>query len=98
MDKQYAYEIYGPSDCGADIVGYIESDEPLLPIQRGDLLNPRTWDPHYAEIAYQSGGFKYGTILRVTGFEHFILESAGHVKHKVGVFTEAVEDLAENRP
>ncbi len=94
--KKYAIEVYAPGTRGSDVVCHIESDFPFLPIQNGDLLNPRVWDTH-AQV--NSDPSQFGIILRVIGTEHFIIETeTGFSQHKLGIFTEALDDVAESRP
>ena len=51
-------------------------------------------------MRFPHGEREYGIVLRVTGVEHFISqrEDDDFFQHKLGVFTEAVEDVMENRP
>lgn len=77
----YALEIYLPGGT-ADVAAVFESDTPFMAINIGDILNPRLWKT----FDYQ------GEVLRVVKLEHFIWETQGIVKHKIGVFTEAVSD------
>src|SRR5689334_9350498 len=99
MRKDYAIDIYLPGNPGTDIACTIESDLPFLPIQKGDLINPRTWTTHYFELHKSYHESKYGIVLRVTGVEHFIHQGeSGFRQHRIGVFTEALDDLAASRP
>ena len=99
MTKRYALEIYLPGNSGSDVACTIESDEPFLPIQRGDLINPRTWTSHYASNLASYRPSQYGILLRVIGIEHFIIQrDEGFSQHKLGIFTEAVDDLDTSRP
>lgn len=101
MSKRYKLEIYPPGNHGLDVVCVVESDVPFLPIQKGDLLNPRSWNSQNSgNLRAAHGETEYGIILRVTGVEHFISqrEDDDFFQHKLGVFTEAVEDVMENRP
>ncbi len=94
--KKYAIEVYAPGSRGMDVVCYIESDESFLPIQKGDLLNPRVWE---TSGAVNSEPSQFGMILRVTGIEHFIIQrEPGFSQHKLGIFTEQVDDVQESRP
>ena len=45
---KYELEIYLPGNSGYDAGAHIESDRPFLAIQRGDIINPRTFTAHYA--------------------------------------------------
>ena len=98
--KRYALEIYLPGNAGTDVACSIESDEPFLPVQRGDLINPRTWTAHYStNLQSHVADRQNGAVLRVTGIEHFIIQrESGFSQHKLGVFTQAVDDVAESRP
>lgn len=100
MPIKYQLEIYRPNNSGYDSCCFMESDSPFLPIQKGDLINPRTWNSHYSNIYTEFPEFEYGIILRVTGFEHFIVQREdGFISsHKIGIFTEAISDIAESRP
>jgi hypothetical protein len=100
MLKRYVLEIYLPGNRGYDVACYMESDEPFLPIQKGDIINPRTWTSHYSSNLRASyGKTKFGIVLRVSGIEHFIVQTEeGFSQHKLGIFTEALDDVAESRP
>jgi hypothetical protein len=97
--KRYALEIYLPNNPGYDVACLLESDEPFLPIHKGDLINPATWTSHYVQ------NFNLFTktepnqfILRVTGIEHFLCQrEEGMGPHKIGIFTELVKNEAESR-
>lgn len=94
--KKYALEIYLPGNSGYDVAYTIESDHPFMPIAKGDFINPRTWPTHnYQQIDHEQ--CPHGVLLRVTGLEHFITEVNGVAKHKIGIFTEAIDDVAESR-
>ena len=98
--KQYGLEIYLPGNGGDDAVCVLESDQPFAPFQKGDLINPRSW-PSLSHDGVQAtvGYFPHGAMLRVTGVEHFLVHTdKGLVQHKIGVFTEAFDDTAKNRP
>jgi hypothetical protein len=99
--KRYILDIYLPGNSGDDIACHMESDDPFLPIQKGDLINPRTWNPHYfSNLRSDVGENPYGIVLRVTGTEHYIIqqEDESMSNHRICIFTEAVSDVAENRP
>ena len=99
MRKDYAIDIYLPGNPGTDIACTIESDLPFLPFQKGDLINPRTWTSHYCELLNSYHASEHGTLLRVTGVEHFIHQGeTGFRQHRIGIFTESVDDVAEARP
>lgn len=97
---KYALEFYLPGSRGSDVVCTIESDVPFLPLQVGDLVNPRAWTTHYHQSINSDQSSKFGVLLRVVGFEHFLFmeEEHGLRGHKIGVFTQAVDDIAESRP
>jgi hypothetical protein len=98
---KYMIDIYLPNNPGTDVTFHAESDKPFLPIQKGDLINPRTWNSHYSSsLRASTAETPYGIILRVTGVEHFIVqqEDESLSRHGIGVFTEAVSDVAESRP
>ena len=99
----YALHIYLPGNSGYDVGATLESEEPFLPIQRGDVINPRTFNSHYASHArgdVDPEQFPHGIVLRVTGFEHFIVQNEENeiTRHGIGIFTEAIHDVAETRP
>jgi uncharacterized protein YfbU (UPF0304 family) len=98
--KPYGLEIYLPGNDGDDAACTLESDQPFAPFQKGDLINPRSWPGHaHDAVRATAGHFPHGALLRVTGIEHFIVHTdKGLVQHKIGVFTEAVDDTAKNRP
>lgn len=102
MSKKYSLDIYLPGNPGYDVACHIESDDPFLPIQKGDIINPRTWSSHYSSLlktSYNESERKYGIVLRVTGIEHFIMQNeGGFSQHKLGIFTEAIDDIPETRP
>ena len=82
----YTLEIYLPGGV-ADVAVTFESDTPFMAINIGDILNPRLW----TAFDYQ------GEVLKVAKLEHFIWETQGVIKHKIGVFTEAVSDDEDSR-
>lgn len=84
--KRYQLEIYEPGGA-RDVRVFLESDTPFQGIQRGDLINPRSWH----DESYD------GNIFRVVSVEHILWNSQEGVKHKLCVFTEGVEDTAEAR-
>jgi hypothetical protein len=96
--KRYALEIYLPGNSGRDVTCLIESDEPFLPIQKGDVINPRSWTHHYFETLQSYHPSEFGVLLKVTGVEHFIFQREdGFSQHKLGIFSVAVDDLEESR-
>lgn len=96
--KRYALEIYLPDNCGVDVACTVESDEPFLSIQKGDLINPRCWMHHYYENLNSSRPSEFGIRLKVIGVEHFIIQTDhGFTQHKLGIFSTAVPDLEKAR-
>ena len=98
--KPYTVEIYLPGNHGYDVACSLESDRPFLTIEKGDLINPRAWNSHYAQNCSADEHPPYGAVLRVTGIEHFLFQAddGSLTGHKIGVFTEALSDVAESRP
>jgi hypothetical protein len=97
---KYELEIYLPGGKGYDVVDLISSEAPFLPITRGDIINPKTLGAQATlNLAQVLERFRHGCVLRVTGIEHFIVQVEGRVtRHRLGVFTEAIEDVDESRP
>lgn len=101
MMKRYAIEIYPPNNLGLDVTCRMESEEPFLPIQRGDLINPRTWSKHYYDQLQSYHPSQYGIVLRVIGIEHVIVQEPdgdGFIHHTLRIYTQAADDLEESRP
>jgi hypothetical protein len=98
--KKYTLEIYSPGSRGSDVTCTIESDEPFMPLQVGDLINPRAWTTDCHHLVNSNNPSKYGVLLKVIGVEHFIFmeDEHGFVGHKLGVFTAAVDDIEDARP
>src|SRR4028118_455376 len=93
--KKYALEIRQPDEQGYVIACSIESDEPFLAIQKGDILNPLSWNLYCfdnLEGEYQMSA--YGIVLKVTGIEHsFVQREDGSIsQHKITVYTKPVEN------
>jgi hypothetical protein len=102
VESKYELEIYGPGETAfdGDATCNFESAQPFLPIQRGDLVNPRVWTTHYQEqLKYHHPPTEYGTLLRVTAVEHIICQrdDLSFSTHKVCIYTEALDDVAESR-
>lgn len=97
--KRYALEIYLPGSTGSDVACSMESNEPFLPIHKGELLNPRSWSTHYSGNLTDFRSGNPGILLTVTGIEHFIVqrEDGSIVQHKLGIFTSAVDDVGASR-
>src|SRR5688572_25031782 len=97
---KYRLQFYVPGHRGYDVAHAVEADEPFHSINRGDIVNIASWPPHTASsLERAKEGFSYGIALRVTGVEHFIGESDGRVMtHALGIFTEAISNVAESRP
>jgi hypothetical protein len=89
VSLKYTLLIYLPGSI-EDVACRLESDQPFMPIARGDLLNPRTWSNRPDDLA--------DVLLRVVGVEHFLCQVEDRVsRHSIGVFTEAVADDEESR-
>jgi hypothetical protein len=86
LGKAYLLEIYEPGNTH-DILITLESDQPFMAIHEGSLLNPRVWE----------GLGNQGGLLRVVSLEHFIWETGGKVRHKIGLITEVVPDNSGSR-
>lgn len=100
MPLEYRIEICSPDSKGGESCCVMDSDKPFASIQRGDIINPKTWNSHWSKIYKSDSKFKHGMVLRATGFEHQIIQGDdGKIaKHIIGVFTEPLDDLEENRP
>jgi hypothetical protein len=95
--RRYALEIYMPESQGYDVACFIESDFPFLALHVGDIMNPRVWLPEAANLI-ESIPSQYGSVLRITGLEHFVIQTDnGYSQHKIGVFTERLDNIAESR-
>jgi hypothetical protein len=95
MLKKYVLEIYQPGEKGFINACSLESDEPFLAIQKGDIINPSTWNLYCLdslEAEYHQSN--YGIVLKVTGVEHFLVQNEdGSVsQHKITVFVRVVEN------
>ncbi len=94
-DKKYALEI-----CQLDRQGFvttckIESDDTFLAIQKGDILNPSTWNLYCLDnLEAEFRESNYGIVLKVTGIEHSLIqrENGSISQHKITVFTVPVEN------
>jgi hypothetical protein len=76
----YYLEIYHPGsrrNCWMEFT----SSTPFMAINKGDIVNPGIWP----------GSQVPTKALRVTGVEHVIWDQGGQAKHKVMVFSEAVD-------
>ena len=96
---KYNLEIFCPGSFN-DVACVMESDSPFLSIHKGDLINPRGWSQGQDNLVDAAQGFQYGIVLRVTGIEHIISglpDDPSIARHKVCIFTEALEDVAESR-
>jgi hypothetical protein len=76
---KYVLEIYGPRETDTVLIN-LPSTTPFMPIERGDLLDPRGW-PDGGDLT------RAGKALRVTDVEHIIQEGL----HKIMVYTRAVD-------
>jgi len=79
----YILEIYEPGSFYDTLVRF-SSAIPFMSIHAGDIINPANW-PAYDDTS---------TVLRVVGVEHIIWEITTP-KHKICIFTEAIENSAE---
>lgn len=97
--KKYALEIRQPDHAGFVLACSIESDDPFLAIQKGDIINPSTWNLYCfdsIEGEYQASAF--GVVLKVTGVEHSLMqrEDGSIRQHKITVYTRPVENNQES--
>lgn len=94
--KKYALEILQPDKKGFVTACRIDSDEPFLAIHKGDTLNPSTWNLYCFDSveAEETNESKYGTVLKVTGIEHSLVqrEDGSTKQHKISVFTVPVKN------
>ena len=95
MTKKYALEIFQPGEQGFINVCSLESDAPFLAIQKGDVINPATWNLYSLdnlEAEYHQAN--YGTVLKVTGIEHSLVQKEDNSvsRHKITVFVRLVEN------
>lgn len=97
--KKYAIEVFAPGSRGYTSICSIKSDEPFLPIQKGDIINPVSWTEHYANLAKDSApDCQHGAVFIVIAVEHFIVQTeTGFRTHKIGLYTEALDDTADSR-
>lgn len=98
---RYVLYVYAPDDVVSPAY-QLESSEPFLMFQRGDIINPRTWPPFHSAPFGKNDANLYGLVLRVTGLEHLLYETrAGDEavlrQHTLRVYTTAVEDVEESR-
>lgn len=95
---KYQLEIFPPGNK-YDTCCSMESDAPFMAIQKGDLINPRTWDPHWFQTLRDSFPTEHGAVLRVTGVEHLLTWTPdGITRHILQIYTEGLEDVEESRP
>lgn len=93
--KKYALEILQPNKQGFAVACRIESDDPFLAINKGDTLNPSTWNLYcFDSIESEYSQSDYGTVLKVTGVEHSLVqrEDGSISQHKITIFTVPVEN------
>lgn len=83
---KYHIEIYHPDNLD-DVLTTFESDSPFMNISKGDILNTRTWENAYLP----------DKVLVVHNMEHYIWENNGIAKHKIAIYTRAVEDTENIR-
>jgi hypothetical protein len=86
-EERYMLEIYMPG-ATETVAATFESSSPFNAIAVGDLLNPAFW-PTESELV--------GKLCRVIGVEHIFWTFQGVAKHKLCVFTEAVDKTHEVR-
>ena len=92
---KYALEIHQLDQENFLTTCTLESDDPFLAIQKGDIINPSTWNLYCLdnlEAEYRESN--YGVVLRVTGIEHSLIqrENGSISQHKISVFTVPVEN------
>ena len=80
---KYSLEIYEPGSR-KDVWEVFESDLPFSSIEKGDILNPNSWEHQ----------FNPENRVEVVGLEHSIWKSPTEniTKHKVIVYTELIKD------
>jgi hypothetical protein len=83
---EYSLEIYQPGSI-EDIWVSFSSQQPFMPINTGDIINPGIWTKSPSPIK----------VLRVVSREHIIWESQSKIKHKICIFTEEVDGTLEVR-
>lgn len=85
--KKYILEIYAPGNVEESCMTF-ESDTAFISFNKGDLLNPRTFD---------NSTYEGKDIFKIINIEHMIWKNAGDIRHKLCIFTEGVEDTTETR-
>jgi hypothetical protein len=95
--KIYELEFYAPDRTSRDdIVCLIRSSEAFLPIQTGDLINPRLWSPGALEMLRNF--CPDGMLLKVLGVEHMIQELQDQlILHKICISSTAIPDAPAAR-
>jgi hypothetical protein len=86
----YTLDIYEPRSSSKVWLKFT-SQNPFMPINVGDLLNPSIW-PETGERLLE-----VIRLLRVTNLEHIVWTSDGQARHTILVYTEQVEDTEETR-
>lgn len=97
MAKPYILEIYSPGHVGEMVALRLETDQPPMPISKGDLVNLRGYG-RAMEIAGCS-------VVRVVNVEHVFWDvkldpgddESQWTTHQIMVFTTKVDDVAETR-
>ncbi len=80
-------QIFAPGDYEASIIS-VDSAAPLMPLNIGDLINPRYSDlSHLDELKDK--------LLRVTSVEHGINTVGEEIRHYVRIYTKAEPDTPE---
>jgi hypothetical protein len=88
---QYMLEIYPPYSLEGPL--QFESSSPFPPIARGDLINTRMFEAHWAEVFRDKGS----SLVRVVAVEHVIGKAGRDSLHMVMLYTEPAPDTAEER-
>jgi hypothetical protein len=78
-------EIYGPGSAD-DVIRHLESDHPITGIAAGNLINA---------LGHEEG--ETDVLVRVVSIEHIFWRFQNELRHKICVFTEAVENTREAR-
>ncbi len=86
---KYRLEVYGPGSL-KDVWASVDSDEPFLSIQAGDILNNFTGQEFGEGTKHILPNFNDpASELRVTQLEHVIwLSGDGTLRHKIMAYTE----------
>lgn len=86
-NERYFLEILEPGSTRECWVAF-SSNSPFMSIHVGEILDPQIWNPAPDP----------GVILQVVNVEHVIWQLDGQdARHKIVVYTKAVEDSTETR-